>query len=369
MTAISAENVDIVIRDGTWRLVPSGQSLAPETLFQVTRGGAIMEYTSAFGGAHKLPGITLSLDYVRAVVIGYEEKSHRWLLGFHIARSDQEKARWLELVRWPAGDNEDYANSAQQAGRELAEHVSCPLKIFGAKKLPKRPPAGQRSGVTGPLVPHKREDIGPQRVKLFAQSVNLPVQYPGIWLGRARGEVTLRLAKDVTDSSSGKIAPSFNQCVIDPEKESIRLMPPTGLLGGLFGGPQGRELNTGDVSNIELRQTVIRDFVPKKDRDGAIIEETFINYTWEIYLTLPDEAILLAQTAHSTSSELSRKRAMVGDKFSVDSQAGIDYLRQHQEDQEAYEAAEMFARTVAVVIASTLGVRLVKTEINEMDNA
>jgi len=56
----------------------------------------------------------------------------------------------------------------------LAEHLGCPLKIFGAKKLPQPAPADlSRSGVTGPLVPHKREDIGPQRVKLFAQSVKL----------------------------------------------------------------------------------------------------------------------------------------------------------------------------------------------------
>jgi hypothetical protein len=75
--------------------------------------------------------------------------------------------------------------------------------------------------------------------------------------------------------------------------------------------------------------------------------------------------VLLAQTTHSTSSELSRKRATVGNKFSVDSQAGIEYLRQHQEDQEAYENAETFARTVSIVIASALGVRLVKTQVDD----
>jgi hypothetical protein len=301
------------------------------------------------------------------VVIGYEDKSQRWQLGFHVARNDQEKARWLELVRWPPSDNDRHANSAQHAGRELAEHLGCPLKVFGAKKLPQRPPGSKRSGITGPLIPHKREDIGPQRVKLFAQSVNLPVQYPGIWLGRARGEVTLRLAKEVIDKSSGKIAPSFNHCIIDPEKGIIRLMPPTGLLGSLFGGPQGREIKTDAVQNVELRHNVTRDFTSQKDRDGTLIEVTHIHYAWEIYLTLLDEAILLAQTTHSTSSDLSRKRGTVGNKFSVNTKAGIEYLRQHQEDQEAYEGAETFARTVAVVIASTLEVRLVKTEINETE--
>ncbi len=60
---------------------------------------------------------------------------------------------------------------------------------------------------------------------------------------------------------------------------------------------------------------------------------------------------------------MSRKRSTVGDKFSVDAKAGIEYFRQHQEDQEAYEQAETFAHTISVVIASRLGTRMVKTEI------
>lgn len=366
MTVIPAEDVEISIRDGHWRLIPSGDDvLSIEPVFQVTRGSGVMEYTPAFGQARKLPGTVLSIEYVRAVVIGYEEKTRRWLLGFHVARSAQDKARWLEVVRWMPGDNELYAYSAQQAGRELAEHVGCPLKIFGAKRLPRQPVSTAPTGVTGPLVPHKREDIGPQRVKLFAQSVSLPVQYPGIWLGRARGGVTLRLAKDVTADRHGGIAPSFNQCIIDPEQGVIRLMPPTGLLGTFLGGPQGRVIQIVDVRNVELRYTIARRYVSQKEDKGLVTEITFITYIWDIFLTLPDETILLAQTMHQTSSDLSRKRATVGDKFSIDSQAGIEYLRQHQEDQEAYERAETFARTVGVVIASTLGVRLVKTEIDE----
>jgi hypothetical protein len=202
---------------------------------------------------------------VRAVVIGYEEKSRRWLLGFHIARDESDKSRWLELVHWPSGENEMHAHAAQQARRELAEHIGCPLKIFGAKKLPQPAPADlSRSGVTGPLVPHKREDIGPQRVKLFAQSVKLPAQYPGIWLGRAKGGVTLRLAKEAA-AKSGGVAPSFNQCVIDPEEGTIKLIPPTGLLGTFFGGQQGRAIKTSDVRNVELRHTIARAFVPQAE--------------------------------------------------------------------------------------------------------
>ncbi|MBI5959421.1 MAG: hypothetical protein HY866_11840, partial [Chloroflexi bacterium] len=241
MINIPAEQIEINIQDGMWRLIPTGEEvLSSLPVFEVTRGSGVMEYTPKFGEDHRLPGTVLSVEYVRAVVIGYEEKSQRWLLGLHIARREEDKARWLELVRWPGGDNALYASAAQQSGRELAEYIGCPLKIFGAKKLPqqvKGEPA--RSGVTGPLIPHKREDIGPQRVKLFAQSVRLPVQYPGMWLGQGgRTGIALRLSKDVTSSKSGGVAPSFNQCVVDSEQGMIRLIPPTGLLGTFLGGQQ-----------------------------------------------------------------------------------------------------------------------------------
>ncbi len=370
MSTIPAENYEITIRDGTWRLTPATtESLSGNPVFWISRGGGIMEYTPGFAESHNLPGTVLSLEYVRAVVIGYEDKTGRWRLGFHISRTTQDKPRWLELVRWPSGNNDLYATAAQQAGRELAEHVGCPLKIFGAKKLPRATQTTQRSGVTGPLVPHKREDIGPQRVRLFAHSVKLPVQYPGIWLGEGRNGVTLRLAKDVAPQQSGSEAPAFNQCIIDTEQEQIRLTPPTGLLGAFFGGGHGRVINFDVVRNVELRHVVSRRFVaePEKDAEDLLTETTYTHYSWNVYLTLPDESVLLAQTDHSTSSELMRKRATVSGKFSINTQAGIEYLRQHQQDQKAYENAETFARTVAVVIASKLGAHLVKTQVQEQE--
>jgi hypothetical protein len=367
MATILAENVEINIIDGSWRLTATGEeALSSLPVFEVTRGSGVLEYTPQFGEAHRLPGTVLSIEYVRAVVIGYEDKNQRWLLGLHIARREEDKARWLEIVRWPAGENNLYAAAAQHAGRELAEFIGCPLKIFGAKKLPQAPTdQASRSGVTGPLVPHKREDLSPQRVKLYAQSVKLPIQYPGIWLGQGRSGVTLRLAKEATSTKAGGVAPSFNQCVIDPEQGAIRMIPPTGLLGAFLSGQQARVLKTGDVRNVELRYIITRQHLHQKQDKELVTEITFTTYSWGVYLTLPDESLLLAQTSHATSSELSRKRATVGDKFSVDSKAGIEYLRQHQADQEAYENAETFARTVAVVIASTLGVQLVKTQVDE----
>jgi hypothetical protein len=366
MATIPAEEVEINIHDGFWQLIPSDESvLSARPVFQVTRGSGVMEYTPAFGEAHKLPGTVLSVEYVRAVVIGYEEKTRRWLLGFHVARGASDEARWLELVRWPSGDNMLYGAAAQQAGRDLAEYVGCPLKIFGAKKLTRPLTDASARGVTGPLVPHQREDIRPQQVKLLAQSIDLPIQYPHMWLGRARTGVTLRLSKEATASKKGEIAPSFNQCVIDPEQGSIRLLPPTGLLGAFLGGQQGRVLKASGVRNVELRHTIARRSVPQEDTGDMVTEMTYITHVWEVYLTLPDESLLLAQTTHVTSSELSRKRVTAGDKFSVDSGAGIEYLRRHQADQEAYDMAANWAEAAAIVIASTLGVHLAKTQVEQ----
>ncbi len=365
MTTISADGVDIEIQEDTWRLVPAGEELLSGTpAFWVMRGSVVMEYTPGFAAERRLPGTVLSLEYVRAVVIGYEEKAQRWRLGFHLSRRAIDKPRWLELVRWPKGNNTLYAEAAHQAGRALAEYIGCPLKIFGAKKLPRATaPQSTRSGVTGPLMPHAREDIGPQRVKLWAQGIDLPVQYPGMWLGEGRGGVMLRLAKDVAPRRKGEETPAFNQCIFDPQQRTIRLVPPTGLLGVFMSGAHGRAIPMDAVYNVELRHTIQQTHSSEPDKEGLLTEITHTHHTWEVYLTLPEESLLLAQTEHMTSSEFSRRRLSTTDKFSVDSQANIEFLRQYQADQEACEAAETFARAVALIVASTLGVRLVKTEV------
>ena len=369
MTTISADGMDVEIQEDAWRLVPAGEELLSGTpVFWVMRGSGVMEYTPGFGAEHRLPGTVLSLEYVRAVVIGYDEKARRWRLGFHLARRATDKPRWLELVSWPQGNNELYAAAAHQAGRALSERVGCPLKIFGAKKLPRTTAAQPaRSGVTGPLMPHAREDIGPQRVKLWAQGIELPVQYPGMWLGTGRNGVTLRLAKDVAPRQPGGEAPAFNQCIFDTERRTIRLVPPTGLLGVFMGGAQGRVIPMDTVYNVELRHTITQTHHSKPDKDGLMTEVTYTHHTWGVYLTLPEESLLMVQTEHTSSSEFSRRRISTSDKFAVDPQANIEFLRRYQEEQEACEAAETFARAVALVVASTLGVRLVKTEVGGGD--
>lgn len=362
MPTIPVEDYEVTIYEGVWRLIPTGDVLSTRPVFQVTRGAGIIEYTPEFGQQRRLPGTVMSIEYVQAVVAGYDEKTRRWLLGFHIGRDSEEKPHWLALVCWPSGDNALYAAVAQQAGRELAEYIGCPLKIFGAKKLA-RPLAETESGVTGPLVPHKREDVGPQQVRLLSHSIKLPVQYPSMWLGPSRNGVTLRLSKEATTGKQG-ITPSFNQCVIDTQQGTIKLMPPTGLLGSFLGGAQGRSIKTSLVRNVELRYVITRRSVPQESSGNIVTEVTIITHNWEIYLTLPDESLLLAQTSHQTSSELSRKRSMAGNKFSVDTSAGIDYLRQHQADQEAFEAAKTWAEQASVVVAGTLGVSLAKTQVD-----
>jgi len=338
--------------------------LSTRPVFQVTRGAGIVEYTPEFGQQHKLPGTVMSIEYVQAVVAGYDEKTRSWLLGFHIGRSPEEKSHWLEIVCWSPGDNTLYGAAAQRAGRELAEYIGCPLKIFGAKKLAKPLAGASSGGVTGPLVPHKREDVGPQQVRLLSHSIKLPIQYAAMWLGPSRNGVTLRLSKEATAGKRG-VTPSFNQCVIDMQQGTIKLIPPTGLLGSVLGGAQGRVIKTGIVRNVELRHVIDRESVPQETNGDILTEITIITHRWEIYLTLPDESLLLAQTSHQTSSELSRKRAMAGNKFSVNTSAGIDYLRQHQADQEAYEAAQSWAEHAAIVVAGTLGLSLVKTRIDD----
>lgn len=363
MPTIPAENIDINIHDGIWRLFETGENVSSQPVFQVVRGGGVMEYTPGFGQAHKLPGTVLSVEYVRAVVIGYQDKSRRWLLGLHIARSPSEDPpHWLELIRWPSGDNVIYGAAAQQAGGVLAEYIGCPLKIFGAKKLTRPAEPG---GVTGPLVPHKRDDIGPQQVKLLAQGIKLPLEYPHMSLVKSRAGVTLRLAKEATASKRGEIAPAYNHCVIDMEQATVRLLPPTGMLGAFLGGQPARVVKAADVRNVELRHTLRRLSTQQEDAHGLFTEVSLLTHFWDIYLTLPDESLLLAQTSHNTSSELARQRAVSADKFAVNVGAGIEYLRRHREDQEAYDAAAAWAESAALVIAATLGVRLAKTEVEE----
>ncbi len=361
MTTIAAEGYEIAVQDGVWALIPD-ESVAHLPVFEARRGAGVIKYRAGFGAAHRLPGTVLSVDYVQAVILGYEMREQCWLLGLHIAAHGEEKARWIELVRWPPGENMRDAAAAQQAGRALAEHIGCPLQIFGAKKLA-RPVAGS-GGATGPLVPHRREDVGPERVKLAARNIRLPLDGPTAWLGQAHDQLLLRQSKpSASERRKGRIAPAFNQAIFDTRANEVRLVPATGLLGTLFGGQRARTIPLAEVRNIELRQSVLEEGTQRELDDGVVVDVTLTTTLWEIYLTLRDESVLLAQAAHMTTSDLSRQHVPSSDKFHVDLRAGIEYLRQHEADQAAYDRARNWAEAAATVIASALNVSLVKTEV------
>jgi hypothetical protein len=186
-----------------------------------------------------------------------------------------------------------------------------------------------------------------------------------MWLGSAKGGVTLRLAKEITATEDNEIAPAFNQCIIDPKHGTIRLIPPTGLLGTFFSGQQGRDIKFHQVHNVERRHTIARRYVEKEDANRLVTEVIYTTHSWGIFLTLADESLLLAQTSHTTSSEITDQRARQEDKFAVNSTAGIQYLRQHQADQKRHDAAAEWAESAAVIIAGTIGIRLVKTEVEQ----
>src|SRR5256885_1188314 len=117
MVNILTEDVEINIEDEKWRLynLQGANSLTP--FFYTVRGTRLLYYTTKFGEVRGMPGTVLSADYVQAVVAGFDEKSKRWLLGIQLMMDTEAKARFAELVRWPQGENEQYATEAHKAGR------------------------------------------------------------------------------------------------------------------------------------------------------------------------------------------------------------------------------------------------------------
>ncbi|MCB9435548.1 MAG: hypothetical protein H6673_00965 [Anaerolineales bacterium] len=351
MPTISAQDMDIEINDGVWRLYPKAERLKPSILFETVQGSGLLNYKSAFGDAIGLPGNRLSTAYVRAVVVGYEPKSLRWLLGLHIADNPEEKPRWVSLVRWEQAPNHKYANDAQQAGRALAEFIGCPLKIFGVKKIPTVRP-------TGPLEQHERQDVDVENTKARAQKVILPLEYEGLWLGESRSKgLTLRVPKHGAVSQAGQIAPAYQLCEVDTTKALIKLVPPTGLLGGFFGGPRGREISFKQVRNIEVRHMVetISD-TRKDDENNMLVEVSTVTHSWRVYLTLRDENILLAITQHTTTSDLNRRRteASMTSTGVIDYQANVSHYRRLEEDQRLMRLAAYWSESAAYVLAAAM---------------
>ncbi len=365
MVSIMADQVEVNIEDGKWRLynLQGSNSLSP--FFQTVRGSRLLNYVPRFAEARGLPGTVVSGDFVRSVIVGFDEKRSRWLLGIQVMMENDEKPRFVELVRWPEGDDEQFGADSHRAGRVLAEYVGCPLKLFGVKKatLAQAARTPQR-GPTGPLEPHRRSDLDPQRVRSRADQVRLPISMEGIWIGASRNGLILRLPKD-TEQVEGE-APAFNQCVIDRDGQAVRLVPPTGLLGS-FLGPQGRIIRFQDIRNVELRHSIIQESSIRKDADGLDVDVTHTRDLFGIYLTLAQETVLLAQLRHQATNELARYRAKTktlidGD---YDAEKEIAYLRQHQLDQQHRDAVAEFIESAALVIAAAMTRSLAQTVVGE----
>jgi hypothetical protein len=366
MTSFFADNIEVNIEEGQWKLFnfQGANSLTP--YFRVLRGDGLLHYTSKFSQEKGLPGIVLSAEYVRAVVVGYDEKADQWRLGLYVAMKEGDKPRFVELVHWPHGQKDLRAPDAHSAGRVLAEYLSCPLKLFGMTKPPQPAREGRPAGgVTGPLQPHERVDIDAQRVQSQASQIKLPISAATFWLGATPRGLSLRLPKEAVDKAKGE-HPAFTMCVIDKDSQTVRLTPPTGLLGA-FLGPQGRALKYQDIRNVELRHSITHESSTQKDSDGLDVDVTTTRHCHGIYLTLGAESLLLARVDYTTTSDLRRYRtklkAGAGDTKTITQE--IQLLKLQQEDEQNRETAEHLATSAAVVIAAALNRTLVKTSISD----
>src|SRR5258708_7985057 len=372
MANLFADGVEINIEDGHWRLYNTDGANSLSPFFDTLRGTGLMQYVPKFAEARGLPGTVLASDYIKAVVVGFDEQHKRWLLGLHLLVKDEEKPRFVELVRWPVGEDQEAATNSHQAGRILAEYIGAPLKLFGAKKTPLAQADGtKRPGVTGPLQPHHRVDIDPQRIKLKVDQIQLPIQLGGIWLGSTRTTVNLRVSKDADSGKPGTEAPAYNQCVIDKETQTVRLLPPTGVLGS-FLGPQGRSIKFTDVLNVELRHTTLHESMMEKDEEGLDVDMTQISQVYALFLTTKDESILLAQLRHLSESAAARHRVKTGLSASgkgtysaKDAEQEILYLRGQQQDQQRLDEMATFGESAGMVIAGALNRPLVKTDLGD----
>jgi hypothetical protein len=362
---ILAEAVEISIEDGYWRLYERTEKLLPSLLFEVIKGRGFLQYSPTYGQKVGLPGTKFSASYIRAVVIGYESKVLRWMLGFHLSKDADEKPHWLALVRWESAANHQHAADVQQAGRILAEYLGCPLKIFGVKRLPQQPKK------TGPIETHSRKDIAPHLVQRKVTEIYLPIEHKNAWLGAGRGnKLTLRIAGS-SDDTAGKVAPAYQLVEFSDSKEVIKLVPPTGLLGAFFGGVRGREIPFENVRNVELRHIIDTVSTTEAEKDGdMLMEVSTTRRTWGIYLTLADENLLLVTTSHTTDSELSRQRLQKtstgsSKRATAEFTGNVNYFRQVAEQSQQLESAQAFADSAAYLIAGKLNCRLVLTQLGD----
>lgn len=352
MTSIRSSNMEIEVSEHTWRLYDF-YALSPQ--FEVVRGGGVLRYTAKFGEEQGLPGTQLSAQYIRAVVVGFDSNTQFWRLGLHVSEFPGQQPSWVELTHWDAENASQATPDVQKAGRILAEFIGVPLKLFGVKKAPSE-------HKTGPLTPHRRRDVSAQSVKAMAQNIRLPLEYPGMWLGAGRQGVILRLDKRFLGDKAGEVAPAYQMCEVDMDKQVVKLLPPTGLLGTFFSTP-GRQIPFDEIRNVEYRYSILETSKMQKSGEDELMTEILTrHHIWEVYLTLEGETLLLARTTHVADSELDRRRVqdVAGTKFDTNYGAAVDHYRQYEQDQREMNEAQQWSKAVAMVVASDIGVKLVE---------
>jgi hypothetical protein len=360
MAELIADGVEIQIGNGAWKLFNMQGTNTLTPYFYALRGEGVIHYTAAFGQQRSLPGDILGTDYIRAVVVGYDETNRRWLLGLQVQMTPKDKPRFVELVHWGVGTAEQNGTESHGAGRVLAEYLSVPLKLFGVKKQAQaegRPVAG----VTGPLEPHQRTNVDLDTVRDEVKRIELPLEFDTYQINSTRSALTLRLPREAT-GKSGEL-PAYQQCVVDKDSQTVKLLPPTGLLGSFF-GPSGRAIAFKNVRNIELRHTIMHEATTEQDSDGYEVEHTRRRDRYGVYLTTSDESILLMQMDHMLSEELISQPSRAAGNQNIDKNM-IRYLR-HQQDAEKREKLEEFAEGAALVLADTVGRPLVLTTIGNL---
>src|SRR5262249_47248030 len=147
---------------------------------------------------------------------------------------------------------------------------------------------------------HQRQDVDVPRVRVQAQAIHLPIAREGVWIGGAHDMIHWRIAKDSQankQAPGGAEAPAFSQGTLDQSTQTVRLIPPTGLLG-TFLGPQGRTINFAQVRNVERRHSILHESSIVKDEEGMAVDQTRTNHLYGVYLTLSEESVLIAQLRH-----------------------------------------------------------------------
>ncbi|HLA41931.1 MAG TPA: hypothetical protein VJZ27_00755, partial [Aggregatilineales bacterium] len=149
-------------------------------------------------------------------------------------------------------------------------------------------------------------------------------------------------------------------------KQNVRLIPPTGLLGA-FMQSSGHEIPFNRIYNIEFRHVKeeISNSVPSDDGNFTV-EELTVRHNWGIFLTLPDESLMLLQDTFTQSSDLIHSKVTTagGTKLDTNAIEGMNYFRRHLQEQEEIDSHHQSVEYATYVIASALNVSVVATEVD-----